>query len=83
MTETRPDDPADHAEDFSHRWADRLDQYIAERMVQLGIPPEQIGSSDYERGVLGEPSSPMRGMAAVSPRAEGSASIQACSIPTN
>ncbi len=51
MTEKPPDNPADHAEDFSHRWADKLDQYTAERMVQLGIPPEQIGSSDHERGV--------------------------------
>jgi hypothetical protein len=44
-------DPADHAEDFAHRWADGLDRYVATRMDELGIPTERIGSSDLLRGV--------------------------------
>ena len=46
MPDPPPFDPADHAEDFAHRWADMLDRYAAERMEGLGIPPEQIGSAD-------------------------------------
>ena len=46
-----PTDPADHAEDFAHRWTDKLDRYAAERMEHLGIPPEQIGASDNRRGI--------------------------------
>jgi hypothetical protein len=46
-----PPDPADHAEDFSHRWADQLDRYCAERMEALGIPPEKIGASSHEHGI--------------------------------
>jgi hypothetical protein len=50
MPETPPSDPADHAEDFARLWADKLDQYAAERMVELGVPPEKIGAADRERG---------------------------------
>jgi hypothetical protein len=32
MTEKPPSDPADHAEDFAHRWADPLDQHCVIRM---------------------------------------------------
>lgn len=49
--EQPPPDPADHAADFARRYADRLDEYAATRMEALGIPPDQIGASDHERGV--------------------------------
>src|SRR5258707_13476947 len=46
-----PPGPADHAEDFAHRWVDRLENVVEGRMHALGIPEEQIGSSDYQHGV--------------------------------
>jgi hypothetical protein len=46
-----PADPAEHAADFAHRWADQLDRYAAERMEQLGIPSERIGSSDHRHSI--------------------------------
>lgn len=51
MTEKPPEDPADHAEDFAHRWVDRLEIAVEGRMHALNIPEDQIGSSDYEHGV--------------------------------
>ena len=48
MPETPPPDPADHAEDFAHRWADRLDEYCAVRMEELGIPERSHGTADLE-----------------------------------
>ncbi len=47
--DTPPADPADHAEDFAHRWADKLDEYAAIRMVELGIPDAKIGATDPYR----------------------------------
>ena len=44
---TPPPDPADHAEEFSHDWADRLDEYCAVRMQELGIPEHLIGAPDF------------------------------------
>src|SRR5579859_2539987 len=46
-----PVDSADHSEDFSHRWADQLDEFAAIRMEDLGIPKAQIGASDDSRGI--------------------------------
>jgi hypothetical protein len=46
-----PVDPADHAEDFAHRWVGRLENATEGRMHALDIPEEQIGSSDHMRGV--------------------------------
>jgi hypothetical protein len=46
-----PADPADHAEDFAHRWVDRLENATEGRMHALDIPEEQIGSSDHLRGI--------------------------------
>ncbi len=40
-----PVDPADHAEDFAHRYAVDLDWQATLRMEALGIPKERIGSS--------------------------------------
>jgi len=51
MTERPPSDAVEHAVDFSRRWADRLDRYAAERMEELGIPPERIGSGDHKNGI--------------------------------
>ena len=47
-----PVDPADHAEDFSHRYADKLDWLAGIRMEELGIHEDQIGSNDHNRGLL-------------------------------
>jgi hypothetical protein len=41
-----PTDPADHAEDFARRWADKLDEYCALRMQELGIPEYLLGTRD-------------------------------------
>jgi hypothetical protein len=50
MTETPPTDPADHAEDFAHRWRDKLEEYCTIRMQELGIPDDMNGQPDYEGG---------------------------------
>ena len=41
-----PKDPADHAQEFARRWADRLDEYCAVRMEELGIPQDKLGADD-------------------------------------
>jgi hypothetical protein len=46
MPDKLPPDPADHAEEFAHRWADKLDEYCAIRMQELGIPERQLGTHD-------------------------------------
>src|SRR4051794_7447635 len=46
MPDRPPPDPADHAEDFARRWADRLDEYCALRMQKLGIPEHLLGTRD-------------------------------------
>jgi hypothetical protein len=46
-----PADPADHAEDFGHRYAEDLDWQASLRMEALGIPRERIGSSDHDHGI--------------------------------
>ncbi len=51
MPDNPPLDPPEHAQDFAERWADRHDQHAAERMERLGIPPEQIGTSDHASSV--------------------------------
>jgi hypothetical protein len=49
MHEKPPTDPADHAEDFAHRWADKLDEYCTIRMNELGIPNDKNGEQDPNR----------------------------------
>lgn len=49
--ETPPPDFADHAEDFAHRYVVAMDYHAASRMLELGIPPEEIGSTDPSRGI--------------------------------
>ena len=44
-------DPAAHAEEFSHRWVDRLENAVEGRMHALNVPSEQIGTSDYKNRV--------------------------------
>ncbi len=44
-------DPAAHARDFAERYASELDLAVAERMGQLGIPENQIGMPDDDRGL--------------------------------
>jgi hypothetical protein len=46
-----PADGAEHAVDFSRRWTDRLDEYCAIHMEELGIPPQRIGASDPRQGI--------------------------------
>lgn len=43
-----PQNPADHAEDFSLRYDEPLDQYCALRMQELGIPDHLLGAPDFE-----------------------------------
>jgi hypothetical protein len=43
MTDAPPSDPADHAEDFAHRYEAPLDQYCVIRMAELGIPADKNG----------------------------------------
>jgi hypothetical protein len=44
MSDKPPQDPADHAEDFSHRYAQEMDYLSGDRMAEVGIPTEKIGS---------------------------------------
>ena len=48
MPDSPPSDTADHAEDFAHRWADKLEEYCAVRMQSLGLPNDKIGEPDFE-----------------------------------
>ena len=43
-----PIDSADHAEDFAHRWRDKLAEYCTIRMQELGIPDDMNGQPDYD-----------------------------------
>jgi hypothetical protein len=48
-----PVNPADHAEDFAHRYADPLDWQAGIHMEEHGIPKERIGSNDHDHGLVG------------------------------
>lgn len=48
-----PADPADHAEDFSHRYAEPLDWLAGIHMEKRVIPSERIGSNDHDYGLVG------------------------------
>jgi len=50
MPDAPPQDHADHAEDFAHRYAQVLDYLTGDRMAELGIPTHQIGSRDPVKG---------------------------------
>jgi hypothetical protein len=47
-----PADPADHAEDFAHRYGGLLDWQAAIRMEELGVPSDRIGSNDHDHGLV-------------------------------
>jgi hypothetical protein len=49
MTDKPPPDPADHAEDFSRRYAEDLDIVAGQAMIDLGIPNDQMGARDPTR----------------------------------
>jgi hypothetical protein len=51
-------DPADHAEDFSHRYAEPLDWLAGIRMEELGILKDRIGSNDHDHGLEGRAFNP-------------------------
>jgi hypothetical protein len=51
-------DPADHAEDFAHRYADPPDWQACLRMEELGIPRDRIGSNDRLHGLEGRAFNP-------------------------
>ncbi len=51
MPDTPPSDPAEHAEDFALRWVDRLDEYCAIRMEELGIPQHFQGADDLRKNM--------------------------------
>jgi hypothetical protein len=48
-----PADPADHAEDFAHRYAEPIDWLAGIRMEELGILNDRIGSNDHVHGLSG------------------------------
>jgi hypothetical protein len=50
MPEKPPSDPADHAEDFSHRYAEDLEIVAGQAMLDLGLTNDQMGERDHERG---------------------------------
>jgi hypothetical protein len=43
-------DPAAHARDFAHRYAEPMDCLVAQRMAELGIPDDQNGRPDPDSG---------------------------------
>jgi hypothetical protein len=43
-----PEDPADHAEDFSRRYAQELDIAAGDTLTEIGIPPSRLGGTDPE-----------------------------------
>lgn len=51
MLDRPPTDPADHAEDFSRRYAGWADYIVSQRMLDLGIDPGKIGTSDPRHGI--------------------------------
>jgi hypothetical protein len=51
MTEKPPTDLADHAEEFAHCWADKLDEYCTIRMDELGIPNDKNGEQNPNRPI--------------------------------
>lgn len=50
MPDAPPPDLADHAVDFASRYAQEMDYLAAQRMLDLGIPSDRIGSSEPGKG---------------------------------
>ena len=51
MTEKPPEDTADHAEDFSRRYADDLEIATGEVMIELGLSDDEMGLRDPARNL--------------------------------
>jgi hypothetical protein len=49
MTDKPPNDPGDHAEDFSRRYSADLEIVAGQAMMNLGIPDHQMGERDHAR----------------------------------
>lgn len=49
--DSAPPDPSDYAAEFARTWADRLDQYCAIRMAELGIPDDKQGADDLRKNM--------------------------------
>jgi hypothetical protein len=49
MPKTPPPDPADHAEDFSLRYAEDVDIVAGQAMLDLGIHNDRMGARDPDR----------------------------------
>jgi hypothetical protein len=43
-------DPAAHARDFAERYATELDYAVSQRMIELGIPDDRIGTRNFGYG---------------------------------
>ena len=43
-----PANPAEHAEEFAHRWRDKLEQHCTIRMDELGIQKDMNGEPGYD-----------------------------------
>jgi hypothetical protein len=43
-------DPAAHARDFAERYATELDYAVSQRMIELGIPDDRIGTRNFGFG---------------------------------
>jgi hypothetical protein len=48
--ETPPTDPAEHAQDFSYRYAQELDIVAGQAMLDQRIPNDHMGARDPDRG---------------------------------
>jgi hypothetical protein len=49
MTDGPPTGPAEHARDFSRRYAEDLDIVAGQAMIDLGIPDDKMGARDATR----------------------------------
>jgi len=49
MPEKPPSDPAEHAQDFSRRYAEDLDIVAGQAMLDLGLTNHQMGARDPDR----------------------------------
>lgn len=56
-----PMDPVRHALDFSLRYAEQMDFLAYQRMLELGIDPDSIGSSDLTHGIRHAAFNPFEG----------------------
>jgi hypothetical protein len=48
MSQQPPLDPAEHAKQFASTWADKLEEYCALRMAEIGVPQDMTGEPDFD-----------------------------------